>query len=79
VGLNLEKKFESDDLVRSGHIINGVIDIWQRCGIGGRFDTGCNWYCRGGKTSMRHIPRSEWWAYIKWRIRKMFARQRYEV
>jgi hypothetical protein len=28
---------------------------------------------------MRHIPRSEWWAYIKWRIRKMFARKRYEV
>ena len=27
---------------------------------------------------MKHIPRSEWWAYVKWRIQKLFKQSKYQ-
>ena len=75
--LNREKRYEFGDLGRCGPVVHGVIDIWQHRGIVGRVDLGRDWYHNGGKTSMRHIPRSEWWAYVKWRIGKLFRTKRY--
>ena len=71
-----EKRFEFDDLGGCSHLGHGIIDIWQWCGIDRWVGRGRDWYHNGGKTSMKHIPRSEWWAYVKWRIRKLFQNSR---
>jgi hypothetical protein len=36
------------------------------------------WRCHCERSVMK-IPPSEWFAYIKWRIRRLFSKQRYEA